>query len=283
MSDRHNHTTATRLNVYIQGQGFPILGLHGHPGTGRSLSVFTNHLSKRYQTFTPDLRGYGKSRCNGNFDMNDHLTDLEALLDRFEIEKCLVLGWSLGGILAMELALRLPKRVTGLILVATAAKPRGSHPAITWQDNLYTGVAGLLNYIKPGWQWNIETFSKRSLFRYLIQQHTSTSYNYIATEAVPAYLQTSGAATRALYSAIESGYNRLPDLQQIQCPSLVLAGKQDRHITVDSSLETAQHLQNSQWQCYPNTAHLFPWEVPQLVLNDIDHWLEEHPQVIGSQ
>ncbi|MHC5775814.1 alpha/beta fold hydrolase [Nostoc sp.] len=283
MSDRHYHTTARRLNVYIQGQGFPILGLHGHPGTGRSLSVFTNHLSKRYQTFAPDLRGYGKSRYNSNFDMNDHLTDLEALLDRFEIQKCLVLGWSLGGILAMELALRLPERVTGLILVATAAKPRGSHPSITWQDNLYTGVAALLNYLKPGWQWNIETFGKRSLFRYLIQQHTSTTYNYIATVAVPAYLQTSPAATRALYSAIESGYNRLPDLQQIQCPSLILAGDQDRHITSDSSLETAQHLQNSQWQCYPNAAHLFPWEVPQLVLNDIDHWLEEHPQVIGSQ
>ncbi|MEH1906888.1 alpha/beta fold hydrolase [Nostoc sp.] len=283
MSDRHHHTTARRLNVYIQGQGFPILGLHGHPGTGRSLSVFTNHLSKRYQTFAPDLRGYGKSRYNSNFDMNDHLTDLEALLDRFEIQKCLVLGWSLGGILAMELALRLPERVTGLILVATAAKPRGSHPPITWQDNLYTGVAALLNYLKPGWQWNIETFGKRSLFRYLIQQHTSTTYNYIATVAVPAYLQTSPAATRALYSAIQSGYSRLPDLQQIQCPSLILAGDQDRHITSDSSLETAQHLQNSQWQSYPNTAHLFPWEVPQLVLNDIDHWLEEHPQVIASQ
>jgi len=283
MSDRHNHTTAAPLNVYIQGQGFPILGLHGHPGTGRSLSVFTNHLSKCYQTFAPDLRGYGKSRCNGNFEMNDHLTDLEALLDRFEIEKCLVLGWSLGGILAMELALRLPERITGLILVATAAKPRGSHPSITWQDNLYTGVAALLNYIKPSWQWNIETFAKRSLFRYLVQQHTPTTYKYIAAEAVPAYLQTSPAATRALYSAIQSGYNRLPDLRQIQCPSLVLAGVQDRHITVDSSLETARHLQNSQWQCYPNTAHLFPWEVPQQVLNDIDRWLEEHPQVISSQ
>ncbi|MHC5769236.1 MAG: alpha/beta fold hydrolase [Nostoc sp.] len=282
MSDRHT-ITAARLNVYIQGQGFPILGLHGHPGTGRSLSVFTNHLSKRYKTFAPDLRGYGKSRYNSNFDMNDHLTDLEALLDRFQIEKCLVLGWSLGGILAMEMALRLPERVTGLILVATAAKPRGSHPTIAWQDILYTGVAALLNYIKPSWQWNIETFGKRSLFRYLIQQHTSIAYNYIAKEAVPAYLQTSPAATRALYSAIQSGYNRVLDLQQIQCPSLVLAGEQDRHITSDSSLQTAQHLNNSQWQCYPNTAHLFPWEVPQLVLNDIDHWLEEHPQVIGSQ
>ena len=45
-------------------------------------------------------------------------------------------------------------------------------------------------------------------------------------------------------AAIRAGYNRLPDLRQIQCPSLVLAGEQDRHITADSSLETAQHLKN---------------------------------------
>ncbi|MBD2354667.1 alpha/beta hydrolase [Tolypothrix sp. FACHB-123] len=275
MGDRHS-AKAAKLNVYIQGQGFPILALHGHPGSGRSLAVFTNHLSKRYQTFAPDLRGYGKSRFQGDFVMEDHIHDLEVLLDRFEIKKCLVLGWSLGGILAMELALRLPQRVTGLILVATAARPRGNHPPITWQDNLYTGVAGILNYIKPGWQWNIETFGKRSLFRYLIQQHTPTAYSYLAKDAVPAYLQTSSAATRALYTAIRAGYNRLTDLEQIECPSLVLAGAQDRHITVDASLETARHLKNCQWESYANTAHLFPWEIPQQVLRDIDCWIKEH-------
>jgi proline iminopeptidase len=273
----------TKLNFYIQGQGFPILGLHGHPGSGQSLSVFTNHLSKRYQTIAPDLRGYGKSRFRSDFTMQDHLSDLESLLDRLQIEKCLVLGWSLGGILAMELALRLPQRITGLILVATAARPRGSHPPISWQDNLYTGVAGLLNYVKPSWRWNIETFGKRSLFRYLIQQHTPTAYNYIAQEAVPAYLQTSTFATRALNSALRLGYNRLTDLEQIGCASLVLAGAEDRHITAASSLETAQHLKHSQWQCYPNTAHLFPWEIPQQVLSDIDLWLANNPQVVSSQ
>lgn len=281
MGDRQSYHTANAvpLNVYVQGQGFPILALHGHPGSGRSLSVFTNHLSQRYQTFAPDLRGYGKSRVNSKFEMNDHLTDLEALLDRFQIEKCLILGWSLGGILAMELALRFPQRVSGLILVATAARPRGNHPPITWQDNVYTGVAALLNLIKPGWQWNIETFGKRSLFRYLIQQHTPTAYQYIAEAALAAYLQTSPAATSALFTAIRAGYNRLADLRQIECPSLVLAGVQDYHITVDASLETARHLQNCQWQCYQNTAHLFPWEIPQRVVSDIDRWLAEYPQV----
>lgn len=282
INPRHNNTasSAAKLNVYIQGHGFPILCLHGHPGSGSSLSVFTNHLSKRFQTIAPDLRGYGKSRSHGNFNMNDHLTDLEALLDRFGIKKCLILGWSLGGILAMELALRLPERVTGLILVATAARPRGNHPPVSWQDNIYTGVAALLSCIKPDWQWNIETFGKRSLFRYLIQQHTFTAYKYIATEAVPAYLQTSAFATRALYTAIGAGYNRLVDLEQIQSPVLVLAGERDRHITVDASLETSRYLKDCQSHCYPNTAHLFPWEIPHQVLRDIDRWLEKNRHIL---
>jgi pimeloyl-ACP methyl ester carboxylesterase len=278
---RHTTSQTAHLNVYVQGQGFPILCLHGHPGTGSSLSVFTNHLSKRFQTIAPDLRGYGKSQFNGNFEMRDHLNDLEALLDRFDIQKCLILGWSLGGILAMELALRFPERVTGLILVATAARPRGNHPPVSWQDNLYTGVAALLSYIKPDWQWNIETFGKRSLFRYLIQQHTPTAYTHIAKDAVSAFLQTSAPATRALYTAIGAGYNRLTDLEKIQCPALVLAGACDRHITADASLETSRHLKNCHWHCYPNTAHLFPWEIPDQVLSDIDFWLEKNQPFVS--
>lgn len=282
MSVSQSSSQAVNLNVHAQGEGFPILCLHGHPGSGSSMSVFTKHLSQRFQTIAPDLRGYGSSRTQVNFNMNDHLSDLEALLDRFQIKKCLVLGWSLGGILAMELALKLPERVSGLILIATAARPRGNHPPISWEDNLYTGIAAVLNRLQPGWQWNIETFGKRSLFRYLIQQHTPTTYNYLALDAMSAYLQTSAAATTALNTALRAGYNRLSDLEQIQCPCLVLAGEADRHITVASSYETAQHLQNSQWQCYPNTAHLFPWEIPNQVLGDIDSWFKLNPQVFLS-
>jgi pimeloyl-ACP methyl ester carboxylesterase len=269
------------LNVHIQGTGYPILCLHGHPGSGSSMSVFTQHLSQRFQTLAPDLRGYGKSRVNRNFQMQDHLTDLESLLDRFQIKKCLVLGWSLGGIIAQELALKNPERVTGLILIATAARPWGNHPPISWQDNVYTGVASILNRLQPGWKWNIETFGKRSLYRYLIGQHTPIAYRYLAYEALSAYLQTSRAATQALSIALKAGYNRLEDLSQIQCPCLVMAGAEDRHITPQSSLQTAQHLKNAEWKCYPNTAHLFPWEIPDRVLKDIDGWIESHPQAIA--
>ncbi|OCR00652.1 alpha/beta hydrolase [Oscillatoriales cyanobacterium USR001] len=267
----------SQLNVSIKGQGFPILCLHGHPGSSQCMSVFTDRLSQRYQTLAPDLRGYGSSRATKNFDMKDHLTDLEALLDKFQINQFSILGWSLGGILALELALRYPQRVTGLILIATAAKPRGNHPSIAWNDYLYTGLAGIINWSIPSWQWNIDTFGKRSLFRYLIQQHTATAYKYLASAAAPAYLQTSRFATNALNQALKAGYNRLADLSQIHCPCLVLAGKSDCHITSESSLETAHHLKNAQWQCYPNTAHLFPWEIPDQVGSDIDRWIDNLP------
>ena len=243
------------------------------------MSVFTQPLSQHFKTVSPDLRGYGKSRFQGNFIMQDHLIDLEALLDRLQIEKCLILGWSLGGILAMELALKLPKRVTGLILIATAARPRGNHPEVSWQDNLFTGVASIINQLQPSWQWNIDTFGKKSLYRYLVQQHTETTYRYLASDAMSAFLQTSPAAQAALNAALNAGYNRLEALEQIRVPCLMLAGSEDRHITASSSLETAQHLKNCQWQCYPNTAHLFPWEIPQQVNSDIDTWLTAHPEV----
>jgi pimeloyl-ACP methyl ester carboxylesterase len=262
------------LHVEEKGKGYPILCLHGHPGSGRSMSVFTDRLSQKFKTLAPDLRGYGKSRARKSFQMNDHIDDLIDLLDRYKIENCLLLGWSLGGILALELVLKYPERFSGLILIASAARPWSSHPKTTKIELIFTGIAAILNSIKPGWQKNIDIFGKRSLFRYLIHQQTALPYRYLASEGVPAFFKTSAAASRALSVALQTGYNRLEDIQQIEIPCLSLAGDRDRHITAISSQETANKLKNCQWRCYANTAHLFPWEIPDRVLNDIEEWLD---------
>lgn len=271
------------LYIQQQGKGFPVLCLHGHPGSAATMSVFTARLSRRFWTLAPDLRGYGQSRQVASFSMSEHLLDLQAMLDRFSIERCAVLGWSLGGILALELALKCPERIGGLILVATAAKPRSNHPAVTWADLLYTGLASASNWLQPGKRWHRELFGKRSLYRYLLQQHTETSYRYLARWGISAYLQTSNAARQALSDALQSGYDRLADVSQVQCPTLVLAGECDRHITASSSYETAEQLPHSCWRCYPETAHLFPWEIPQQVLTDIDAWFDTHQTAIEYQ
>ncbi|MEO0319864.1 MAG: alpha/beta fold hydrolase, partial [Pseudomonadota bacterium] len=51
-----------KLAIERRGTGPPLLCLHGHPGTGRCMSVFTDVLSRDFTTIAPDLRGYGRSR-----------------------------------------------------------------------------------------------------------------------------------------------------------------------------------------------------------------------------
>lgn len=255
-------------------EGMPILCLHGHPGTGRCMSVFSDYLSPHFQIIAPDLRGYGRSRTTQSFGMEQHLDDLSALLNRLG-QPCLLLGWSLGGILAMELALQHPKQIAGLVLISTAARPVGRHPLITWQDNLLTGLAGLINWIAPGWPWNIATLGRRSLFRYLISQHSVQAYRHLAQEGTPAFLQTSAVANRALTTALKKGYNRLDDLHRIYQPCLMLAAANDVHITPESSQETADALPHCEWHLYENVAHLMPWEIETQLCNDIGNWLEK--------
>lgn len=265
-----------QLNTEIKGLGYPILCLHGHPGNAASMSIFTNYLARQYQTITPDLRGYGKSSYRQNFVMETHLQDLLTLLDQQQIDRCLLLGWSLGGIIAMELALAQPERFEGMILIATAAHPLGSPISNTWKDQLFTGIGGIINYFKPGWQWNIDTFGKRSLFRFLLETHTPESYTYLARQGTPAYFQTSKAATKALFDAIRQGYNRLEDLHCIDLPCLMLAGECDRNIIPLASQKTAEYLPNCQYIQYSGVAHLFPWEIPDLILRDIQQWLDQY-------
>lgn len=253
--------------------GYPVLCLHGHPGSGKAMSVFTRPLAALgLRTYAPDMRGYGNSRTNYPFEMIQHLDDLEELLTRFGLARCVVLGWSLGGIMAMELALRRPEVVKGLVLVGTAARPRGSHPPISLMDNIMTGIAGAINWLVPGWEGAI-ALGKKSLFRYLINQHTPEAYTHLARQGAPAYLRTSRHAESALFRAIRAGYNRVPDLGALTLPSLMLCGECDRHITADASLETAKALPNCEAHCYPQTAHLFPWEVSEQVNADIRAWL----------
>ncbi|WP_264322971.1 alpha/beta fold hydrolase [Romeriopsis navalis] len=268
------------LHAQIAGTGSTMLCLHGHPGSGRSMDVFSGYFCDRFQTIAPDLRGYGRSQTQQPFTITQHLDDLVALLDRHQVQRTIVLGWSLGGIFALELALRYPERVSGLILVATAARPWGDHPRIRLRDNLLTGVAGGLNFAKPGWQWNIDTFGRRSLFRYLVQQHRPDVYRFLARDAVYAYMKTSRQADRALNQAIRQGYNRVPDMAQISVPALMLMAAHDRHISPAASRETAKALPNCEWECFADTAHLLPWEIPEQLRARIDRWLVAHPEVI---
>jgi pimeloyl-ACP methyl ester carboxylesterase len=194
-------SNAVNLAFEERGKGIPILCLHGHPGSAKCMRVFTEPLSQQYRAIAPDLRGYSRSWTHKPFTMTDHLTDLEQLLETLNIDRCFILGWSLGGIMAQELALRHPQKVAGLVLIATAARPESKLPLPTAKELGLTVVAGLINALLPGWGWNIRTFGQHSILKYLLRRHTPEVYRHLAESATGAVLKTSPAAHRVSHTS----------------------------------------------------------------------------------
>ncbi|MBY8976747.1 alpha/beta fold hydrolase [Rhodobacteraceae bacterium NNCM2] len=110
------------LNFRDEGDGPPVLLIHGVGSDLESWDGVLSHLSpgRRYIRF--DLRGHGQSRRTpGPYTLDDLSGDAAALLDHLGVERASVIGFSLGGLVAQAIALKHPERVESLTLVSTVA------------------------------------------------------------------------------------------------------------------------------------------------------------------
>ncbi|PJF31981.1 MAG: 2-succinyl-6-hydroxy-2,4-cyclohexadiene-1-carboxylate synthase [Phototrophicales bacterium] len=122
-------TTIITLNdvayaIHQMGMGDPMLILHGFTGSGRAFIQHLSPLSDTYQLIAPDLLGHGQSASPSDpmrYEMPHAITDLKALLDNLHIDTCYLLGYSMGGRLALGFALTHPERVSALILESSSA------------------------------------------------------------------------------------------------------------------------------------------------------------------
>jgi 3-oxoadipate enol-lactonase len=107
-----------------RGDGPAVVLLHGHPFDRSMWEPQQEPLGRSYRVIAPDLRGYGQSPATrGTVTMSELAGDVAGLLDFLEIESAAVIGLSMGGLVAMELALARPERSWALGLVATTAQP----------------------------------------------------------------------------------------------------------------------------------------------------------------
>ncbi len=94
-----------------------LLCIHGNFSGLKHYSRLMNNVPKGYTLIVPDMRGFGSSTYNTRITcLKDFAEDLNEFLDVLGIDKCAVLGWSLGGGVAMELAVFAPQKVTKLFL-----------------------------------------------------------------------------------------------------------------------------------------------------------------------
>jgi len=94
-----------------------VIAVHGITASHRAWALL-GQLAPDLRVIAPDLRGRGRSNhLPGPFGMDSHADDIAAVLDAFGVDRCLVIGHSMGGFVAVTLAERHPERVAGLVLV----------------------------------------------------------------------------------------------------------------------------------------------------------------------
>ncbi len=129
------------LYYEIAGQGQPVLFIHGLGSSTRDWEYQTAFFARYFQTITIDLRGHGQSeKPRGPYAMSQFAADTAALIQQLGVVPVHVVGLSLGGMVAFQLAVDVPDLVRSLVIINSGPEI----PAYTFRQRL----GALKNYIK---------------------------------------------------------------------------------------------------------------------------------------
>jgi len=111
------------LAVESAGTGPAVVFLHGIGGTSNVFQVQAAALSSAYRVIRPDFAGAGRSPAGGEISVDSHAADIAALLDALDAGPAVIVGHSMGTLVARVLAARHPTRVAGLALLGPVQPP----------------------------------------------------------------------------------------------------------------------------------------------------------------
>ena len=132
------------INLYyeIHGKGRPIVALHGGLGSTEMFEQVMPLLTANHQVIAPDLQGHGRTAdIDRPIDARLMADDIAALIDHLKLVKPAVIGYSLGGGVALQLAVRHPDKIGRLVLVSANVRRDAIPPDMLAQQLQVTGAA----------------------------------------------------------------------------------------------------------------------------------------------
>ncbi len=258
--------TVKRSEVEIfyrdQGEGHPAVLLHGHTLDGRVFDGLASRMEAAgMRVIRPDLRGHGCStRPPQGYHWSDHCGDVEAVLDAAEVECAAIVGFSLGGGVALEMALERPDRVGELVLMSPVMPDRPFEPDFMANLKSVATVArteGIRAAMEGPWM-------QSPLFRFSL--------------AKPGVLETLSEIVKdfpgAEYLAeardrVERDWTVPERLGEITVPTLVLVGEREMPGFKAFAEEAAQGIPDARLESIPDAGHLLPLEAEDLVATAI--------------
>src|ERR1700723_1965142 len=168
------------LHYLIRGQGEPLVLIHGLGGSGADWAFQVAALEKRFRVIVPDLPGSGHSPPPpGGYTIQGFAATLWALLDHLGVERTNIIGFSLGGAVALEMAARRPSRVPRLGLINSLATYRTDDWRKWLEVHVSATLVRLLGMRRAAWLLALRLFPEP--WQRAIRLHAAT-----AVGAVPA-------------------------------------------------------------------------------------------------
>lgn len=236
------------LHYEVNGDGQPLLLIHSLGSSARDWELQVTEFSKTYQVITFDLRGHGQSdKPPGPYSMPLFSSDTAGLLKALGVESAHVVGLSLGGGIAFQLAIDSPALVRTMIIVNSAPEL----VVRTFKDQLGIwqrfAIVRLLGMRRMG-----EVLSKRLFPK---TEHAPLRATFVErwAENDPRAYQN---AMRAMI-----GWSVMDKLGSIRCPTLVVSADQD-YTPVALKEGYTKLMPNARLVVIPDTHHATPIEQP---------------------
>lgn len=255
------------LNVYyeLHGAGEPLVLIAGLASDSQSWAPILPALAERFQVLIFDNRGAGRTDpMDTPLDIPRMADDVIALLDALKIPQAHLLGHSMGGMIALECAVRHPDRIRKLILASTSPKPSARDCALfrSWAATLRAGVPPRL------WFENIFfwIFPER-FFQYpaAVQVALDYSVNY-------PWPQTADAFARQIEAI--AAFDICDSLKHIRIPTLALHGEFDILFPPEHVLPKLAAIPGLKMTVMPGVAHSPALDAPDAFVNAIFSFLD---------